>query len=160
MTVKRGRFGYFLACTGYPECRNTKKIVIKEGNATAVGDTPLEEKCPECGNHLVIKHGRYGQFTACSNYPQCKYVKREKLGIPCPEKGCAGEIVVRRSKRGKTFYGCSRYPECKFTAWDKPVAEACPNCGSPILLEKNNRKTGETVRHCPNENCKYQRAVE
>jgi len=160
MTVKRGRFGYFLACTGYPECRNTKKIVIKEGNATAVGDTPLEEKCPECGNHLVIKHGRYGQFTACSNYPQCKYVKREKLGIPCPEKGCAGEIVVRRSKRGKTFYGCSRYPDCKFTAWDKPVAEACPTCGSPILLEKNNRKTGETVRHCPNENCKYQRAVE
>ncbi len=69
MTVKRGRFGYFLACTGYPECRNTKKIVMKEGNATAVGDTPLEEKCPECGNHLVIKHGRYGQFTACSNYP-------------------------------------------------------------------------------------------
>jgi DNA topoisomerase-1 len=159
MAVKRGRFGYFLACTGYPECRNTKKIVIKEGNATAVGDTPLEEQCPECGNHLVIKHGRYGQFTACSNYPQCKYVKRETLGIPCPEKGCTGEIVVRRSKRGKTFYGCSRYPECKFTAWDKPVAEACPNCGSPILVEKSNRKTGETVRRCPNDNCKYQRAM-
>jgi DNA topoisomerase-1 len=159
MTVKRGRFGYFLACTGYPECRNTKKIVIKEGNATAVGDTPLEEKCPECGNHLVIKHGRYGQFTACSNYPQCKYVKRETLGIPCPEKGCTGEIVVRRSKRGKTFYGCSRYPDCKFTAWDKPVAEPCPSCGSPILLEKTNKKTGETVRSCPNESCKYQHAV-
>ena len=158
MAVKRGRFGYFLACTGYPECRSTKKIVIKEGNATAVSDTPLEEKCPECGNHLVLKHGRYGQFTACSNYPTCKYVKREMLGIPCPEKGCTGELVVRRSKRGKTFYGCTRYPECKFTAWDKPVAEPCPNCGSPILLEKY-KKSGETVRRCPNENCKYQRAV-
>ena len=159
MVVKRGRFGYFLACTGYPECRSTKKIVMKEGNATAVGDQPLEEKCPECGNHLVIKHGRFGQFTACSNYPTCKYVKRETLGIPCPEKGCTGEIVVRRTRFKKTFYGCSRYPDCKFTAWEKPVAEPCPNCGSPILVEKFDKKSGETTRHCPNESCKYQRAV-
>ncbi len=158
MTVKRGRFGFFLACTGYPECRNTKKIVMKEGAATALADTPLDEKCPECGNHLVIKHGRYGQFTACSNYPTCKYVKRETLGIPCPEKGCTGEIVVRRTKRRKTFYGCSRYPECKFTAWDKPVAEPCPNCGSPILLEKPSKRSGPT-RYCPNEACKYEHAV-
>jgi DNA topoisomerase-1 len=159
MTVKRGRFGYFLACTGYPECRNTKKIVVKEGNATAVADQPLEEKCPECGNHLIIKHGRYGQFTACSNYPTCKYVKRETLGIPCPEKGCAGEIVARRTRFRKTFYGCSRYPECKFTVWQKPVAEPCPTCGSPILLEKFNRKTGETTRQCPKEECHYEHAV-
>jgi DNA topoisomerase-1 len=158
MAVKRGRFGYFLACTGYPECRNTKKIVIKEGNATAVADQPLQEKCPECGNHLVIKHGRYGKFTACSNYPNCKYVKRETLGIPCPEKGCTGEIAVRRSRRGKTFYGCTRYPECKFTAWDKPIAEPCPNCASPVLLEKHT-KTGAAVRYCPHENCKYRRTV-
>ena len=158
MAVKRGRFGYFLACTGYPECRNTKKIVMKEGAATAVVDTLLDEKCPECGNHLVIKHGRYGQFTACSNYPTCKYVKRETLGIPCPEKGCTGEIVVRRTKRRKTFYGCSRYPACKFTAWDKPVAEPCPNCGSPLLLEKTSKKSGPT-RYCPNESCKYEHAV-
>ncbi len=159
MVVKRGRFGYFLACTGYPECRNTKKIVMKEGNATAVGDQPLEEKCPECGNHLVIKHGRFGQFTACSNYPKCKYVKRETLGIPCPEKGCTGEIVARRTRFKKSFYGCSRYPECKFTSWEKPVAEPCPNCGSPILVDKFDKKTGETIRHCPNESCKYERAV-
>jgi DNA topoisomerase-1 len=158
MAVKRGRFGFFLACTGYPECRNTKKIVMKEGAATAVGDTPLDEKCPECGNHLVIKHGRYGLFTACSNYPNCKYVKRQTLGIACPEKGCTGELVVRRTKRGKTFYGCSRYPECKYTVWDKPVAEPCPNCGSPILLEKYN-KNAPPVRYCPNEACKYEHAV-
>jgi DNA topoisomerase-1 len=158
MAVKRGRFGFFLACTGYPECRNTKKIVMKEGAATAVGDTPLEEKCPECGNHLVIKQGRYGQFTACSNYPKCKYVKRQTLGIPCPEKGCTGELVARRTRRGKTFYGCSGYPKCKFTAWDKPVAEPCPSCGSPILLEKYNKNSPPT-RYCPNEACKYQHAV-
>ncbi len=158
MAVKRGRFGYFLACTGYPECRNTKRIVMREGSAKAVADVPLDEKCPECGNHLVIKHGRYGQFTACSNYPQCKFVKRQTLGIPCPEKGCAGELVVRRTRRGKTFYGCSRYPECKFTAWDKPVAEPCPSCGSPILLEKVNKRS-RPVRYCANDTCKYQHAV-
>ncbi|HEY6292702.1 MAG TPA: type I DNA topoisomerase [Terriglobia bacterium] len=158
MTVKRGRFGYFLGCTGYPECKGTRKIVMKEGTATAVADEKLEEKCPVCGNHLVIKHGRYGQFTACSNYPECKYVKRETLGIPCPEKGCSGEIAVRKTKRGKTFYGCTRYPDCKFTAWDKPVAEACPQCGSTILLEKVSKK-GDTTRYCPNEACKYEHEV-
>jgi DNA topoisomerase-1 len=158
MAVKRGRFGFFLACTGYPACRNTKKIVMKEGMAHAVQDKLLDEKCPECGNNLVIKHGRYGEFTACSNYPTCKYVKKATIGIPCPEKGCAGEIVVRRTRRRKVFYGCSRYPECKFTAWDKPVAEPCPDCGSPILLEKLGKKSGP-VRYCPNEACKYEHAV-
>lgn len=158
MAVKRGRFGYFLACTGYPECRNTKKIVMGDGKVTAVQDVLLEEKCPECGSQLVVKHGRYGQFTACSNYPQCKFVKRQTLGIACPEKGCTGEIVVRRTKRGKTFYGCSRYPDCKFVAWDKPVAEPCPSCGSPILLEKTTKKSGP-VRYCPNEACQYEHAL-
>lgn len=158
MTVKRGRFGYFLACTGYPECRNTKKIIVEGETAKAVQDVQLDEKCPECGNSLVIKHGRYGQFTACSNYPECKYVKRETLGIPCPEKGCTGEIVVRRTRRRRTFYGCSRYPDCKFTAWDKPVAEPCPSCGSPILLEKAS-KTAGPIRYCPNEACKYEHAL-
>jgi DNA topoisomerase-1 len=132
---------------------------MKEGTATAVGDQPLEEKCPDCGNHLVIKHGRFGQFTACSNYPTCKYVKRETLGIPCPEKGCSGEIVVRRTRFKKTFYGCSRYPECKFTSWDKPVLEPCPNCGSPLLADKFDKKSGETTRHCIVETCKYERIV-
>jgi DNA topoisomerase I len=157
MAVKRGRFGYFLACTGYPECRNTKRIVMKGGAATTVEDVRLEEKCPQCGNHLVKKHGRFGEFTACSNYPACKYIKRETLGIACPEKGCTGEIVVRRSKRGP-FYGCTRYPECKFTTSHKPVAEPCPSCGSPILLEKTTKTSG-TVRYCRNESCKYERAV-
>jgi DNA topoisomerase I len=160
MALKRGRFGYFMACTGYPECRNTKKIVVKEGAATAVGDVLLDEKCPECGNNLAKKHGRYGEFVACSNYPTCKFVKRETLGIPCPENGCNGEIVVRRTKRRKVFYGCTRYPDCKFTVWEKPVAEPCPDCGSPILLEKFDKKTGESTRYCRNESCKYERAVE
>ncbi|MHB8653204.1 MAG: type I DNA topoisomerase [Terriglobia bacterium] len=158
MAVKRGRFGFFLACTGYPECRNTKKIVMKEGQATAVTDQVLDEKCPEDGGNLVIKHGRFGPFTACSNYPKCKYIKKQTLGIPCPEKGCTGEIVVRRAKRG-TFYGCSRYPDCKFTSWEKPVGEPCPDCGAPVLFDKFDKKTGTSNRHCRTETCKYERAV-
>jgi DNA topoisomerase-1 len=158
MAVKRGRFGFFLACTGYPECRNTKKIVVKEGTATAVSDTLLDEVCPICGNKLAIKHGRFGEFTACSNYPACKYVKRQTLGIHCPEKDCTGELVARRTRRGKTFYGCSRYPDCKFTAWDKPVTEPCPKCGYPLMLEKY-KKDGPATRYCPNESCKYEHEV-
>jgi DNA topoisomerase-1 len=123
-----------------------------------VGDVPLEEKCPDCGNHLVRKHGRYGEFIACSSYPKCKYVKKQTIGIHCPEKDCAGELIVRRTRFGKTFYGCSRYPDCKFTAWDKPVLEPCPSCGSPILLDKVTKKSGP-IRYCPNEACKYERAV-
>ncbi len=159
MAVKRGRFGFFLACTGYPECRNTKKIVMKEGMAQAVQDKVLDEKCPECGNNLVVKHGRYGEFTACSNYPNCKFIKRQTIGIPCPEKGCTGELVVRRTRFRKTFYGCSRYPDCKFTVWDKPVNEPCPQCGYPLLVDKFT-KQGATIRTCPNEGCKYERAAE
>ena len=158
MTVKRGRFGYFVACTGYPECRNTKKIIMDGETAKAVADVPLDEKCPQCGNTMVIKWGRYGQFIACSNYPTCKYVKKETIGIPCPEKGCSGEICVRRTRKRRIFYGCSKYPECKFIAWDKPVAEPCPDCGSPILLEKSSKTSGP-VRYCRSEACKYEHAV-
>ncbi len=85
-------------------------------------------------------------------------MKRETLGIPCPEKGCTGELVVRRTKRRKVFYGCSRYPHCRFTAWDKPVAEPCPKCGSSILLEKVSKKSGP-IRYCPSEACEYEHVV-
>ena len=159
MAVKRGRFGYFLACTGYPECRNTKKIVMKEGNATAVGDQPLEEKCPECGNHLVLKHGRFGQFTACSNYPKCKYVKRETLGIPCPEKGCTGEIVVRRTRfKARRFTAAAATRTANSRPGISPSPNPAPIAAHPILLEKY-KKSGPPLRHCPNESCKYEMAV-
>jgi DNA topoisomerase-1 len=131
MVLKKGRFGTFYACTGYPDCKTTKPI----GGQQRKADVPLEENCPQCGNNLVLKYGRYGEFTACSNYPACKYVKQKTIGVKCPE--CSeGEIVERRSKRGKTFYGCNRWPECNFVAWGKPVAEKCPECGSPYLVEK------------------------
>jgi DNA topoisomerase-1 len=148
MVLKKGRFGTFYACTGYPDCKTTKPI----GGQQRKPDQPLDEKCPQCGNHLVLKTGRYGEFTACSNYPTCKYVKQKTIGVKCPE--CSeGEVVERRSKRGKTFYGCSRYPDCNFVAWGKPVAEKCPECGSPYMIEKW-LKAGP-VWQCPNGECKH-----
>jgi DNA topoisomerase-1 len=148
MVLKKGRFGTFLACSGYPDCKTTKQI----GGAQKKADVALEEKCPQCGNHLVLKTGRFGEFTACSNYPTCKYVKQKTVGVKCPD--CSeGEIIERRSKKGKTFYGCNRYPNCKFVAWGKPVPEKCPDCGSPYMVEKW-LKAGP-VWQCPNADCKH-----
>jgi len=152
MVLKKGRFGQFFACSGYPECKTTKQIGGEQRK-----DVPLEEKCPNCGNQLVQKYGRYGEFVACSNYPKCKYVKQKTIGVPCPN--CSeGEIVERRSKRGRTFYGCNRYPECDFVAWGKPIPEKCPDCGSSYLIEKY-LKTGP-IAQCPNAECKYKHPIE
>jgi DNA topoisomerase-1 len=148
MVLKKGRFGTFLACSGYPDCKTTKQI----GGEQKKPDVALEEKCPQCGNHLVLKTGRFGEFIACSNYPTCKYVKQKTIGVKCPD--CSeGEIIERRSKKGKTFYGCNRYPDCKFVAWGKPVPEKCPECGSPYMVEKW-LKAGP-VWQCPNAECKH-----
>ncbi|MBV9772273.1 MAG: topoisomerase DNA-binding C4 zinc finger domain-containing protein, partial [Bryobacterales bacterium] len=152
MVLKKGRFGQFYACSGYPDCKTTKQI----GGKQTKSDVPLEEKCPQCGNNLVLKNGRFGEFTACSSYPKCKYTKQKTIGVPCPN--CSeGEVVERRSKRGKTFYGCSRYPDCDFVAWGKPIAEKCPNCGSSYLIEKW-LKAG-AVAQCPNGECKFKRPL-
>jgi DNA topoisomerase-1 len=152
MVLKKGRFGTFYACSGYPDCKTTKRI----GGEQTKADVALEEKCPQCGNNLVLKHGRFGEFTACSNYPKCKYVKQKTIGVACPN--CSeGQVVERRSKRGKTFYGCNRYPECDFVAWGKPMAEKCPDCGSSYLVEKW-LKAG-AVAQCPNGECKYKRPL-
>jgi len=154
MVLKKGRFGTFYACSGYPDCKTTKRIGASEQKKA---DVPLEEKCPQCGNNLVMKYGRFGEFTACSNYPTCKYVKQKTIGVPCPN--CSeGEVVERRSKRGKTFYGCSRYPDCDFVAWGKPMNEKCPDCGSPYLIEKW-LKAGP-VAQCPNAECKHKHPIE
>ncbi|HEX8747678.1 MAG TPA: type I DNA topoisomerase [Pyrinomonadaceae bacterium] len=152
MALKRGRFGQFLGCTGYPECRNIRKIA--RSGAVAPAPVPLDEKCPVDGANLVRRHGRFGEFVSCSNYPKCTYIKRETTGVPCSRAGCRGEIVVKKSKRGKAFYGCSEYPKCDVVFWDKPVAEPCPQCKSPFLLEKTTKKEG-TFLYCAKEGCGY-----
>lgn len=152
MQMKRGRFGPFLGCTGYPECRNIRKIG-KSGIA-APPPVPLDEKCPVDGAQLVRRFGRFGEFISCSNYPKCKYIKQETTGVSCSRPGCKGEVVVKKSKRGKVFYGCSEYPNCNIVFWDKPVLESCPQCNAPFLLEKTTKKAG-TFRYCANEECGY-----
>ncbi|HEY3025835.1 MAG TPA: type I DNA topoisomerase [Pyrinomonadaceae bacterium] len=155
MQLKRGRFGQFLGCTGYPECRNIRKIA--KSGAVTPAPVLLDEKCPVDGAQMVKRFGRYGEFIACSNYPKCKYIKRETTGVACPRPGCKGELVVKKSKRGKLFYGCSEYPKCDAVYWDKPVIEPCPKCNAPFLLEKTTKKG--TTRHCATEGCDYSREL-
>jgi DNA topoisomerase-1 len=160
MVLKKGRYGQFLACSGYPECKNTRRILrSKDGTLETKRDQLLDEKCPKCGNQLVIKHGRYGEFTACSNYPDCKHIKQKEVGVPCPKENCQGQVVERRSRRGKLFFGCSEYPNCDFTSWYRPVAEPCPECGYPVLFEKSTKREGTFIA-CTEEGCGYRRSPE
>jgi DNA topoisomerase-1 len=158
MAVKRGRFGQFLACTGYPECKTTRKIITtKQGMTAAKPDQILDEKCPKCDSNLVVKHGRFGEFTACSSYPTCKYVKQKSTGVLCPKDD--GDIVERKSRRGKVFFGCANYPDCDFTLWNRPLPEKCPECGALFLVEKITKKSGRQLI-CNNEECSYVRSEE
>jgi len=161
MILKKGRYGPFLACSRYPECKETRKLVRGEGGKLQVEQlAPIDEKCPECGNDLMWRRGRFGPFIACSNYPACKYIKKKeakKIGLTCPECN-QGDVVERKGRWGRSFFGCSRYPECKFTAYHRPIAEPCPDCGRPYLLEKETKKEGKVV-YCSNDACHYKRAA-
>jgi DNA topoisomerase-1 len=151
MVLKRGRFGPFLACSGYPECRT----VVKVAKAAAAPPEPTDQLCETCGAPMVIRTGRFGRFYSCSTYPKCKNVKPIPIGVDCPK--CGAPLAARRTKRGRTFYGCTAYPTCEFTIWDRPVAAPCPTCQAPFVVEKRS-KAGVTLR-CIKEGCDYQRDV-
>ena len=136
MVIKTGRFGRFMACSAFPECRNTKEIGAN-GSAPAPEETTNEE-CDKCGSAMVIKTGRYGRFMGCSNYPKCRNIKPMKTGAKCPR--CDGDLLERRSRRG-TFYGCSSYPECKFLVNQRPLPEPCPECEGLMVVDKNDTQT-------------------
>jgi len=154
MVLRRGRFGKFLACSGYPDCKTTRKVLVdKEGKAQATPDVLLEERCPKCNEQLALKQGRFGEFTACSNYPKCRFVKMQETGVDCPE--CRkGKIVERRSRRGKLFFGCDSYPDCTFVLWKRPVAKVCPECEIPFMVERNSKRNGRQLV-CDAENCDH-----
>jgi DNA topoisomerase-1 len=156
MVIKRGRFGVFLACKGYPDCKTTRRLV--EGTRVArEADRPIDEKCPECGAQLLKRHGRFGEFIGCSAYPKCKYIRSKTLGIACPKCG-KGELTERFARKGKrVFYGCNRYPECDFTTPNLPIAEPCPKCGAPFIVEK--RSKSGVFRACLREGCNWETAV-
>jgi len=143
MAVKSGRNGLFLACTGYPECRYTANFSRDEKGRIVMeraADTGKEAgTCEICGRPMVVKNGKYGAFVACSGYPDCKNIwtsKPKSTDVPCPEKGCKGTLVERRTRKGRTFYGCDRYPECGFAMWDEPADDVCPECGTRVLAVK------------------------
>jgi len=150
--VKRwGKRGYFLACSAYPECRYTREV---EGNGESQVET--DAKCEKCGSPMVIKNGKFGRFLACSNYPTCKFTRSVDTGVRCPQEGCEGVIVERKSRKGRTFYGCAKYPNCTYALWDKPVPEKCPECGFPFLVEKQGK--GGVTKRCPNKECGYRQS--
>jgi DNA topoisomerase-1 len=151
---RRGRFGKFIACSNYPECRYKRNLPGSE----RAEDQPTDEICPTCGKPMVLKHGRFGKFIACSGYPECKTTKPVSLGIACPQPGCSGQLVERRSRKGRTFYGCSAYPACTFVVWQRPVAEPCPKCGATFLTERVAR--GRQLRTCVREGCDYKQEDE
>lgn len=160
MVIRWGRHGRFFACSGFPNCKNTKPL---PGNGAEQGtespEKPVQETdeiCEKCGSPMVIKSGRYGKFLACSKYPECKNAKPIATGIKCPKDG--GDIVERRSKKGKPFWSCSNYPECKFASWYKPVPRKCPKCGADFLFEKY-RKGGEIIYFCHSKECEYKEVM-
>jgi len=160
MVIKWGRHGHFLACPAYPTCKNTKPFTKDESGNIKIVEQPQEtsgEVCEKCGNPMVVKQGRFGSFLACSNYPDCKTTKPLSLGVKCPVEGCGGDLVQRRTKKGRVFYSCSNYPKCTFAIWSKPVSRPCPKCQAPFLIEKYSKQAGKTIQ-CHQESCDHQEA--
>jgi DNA topoisomerase-1 len=158
MVIKWGRNGEFLACPQYPECKNTKNFKRSDtGEIEIAAEEEVNETCEECGRPMLLRWGKFGKFLGCSGYPECKNIqpleKPVDLGVKCPE--CKkGNIKERKSRWGKVFYGCDKYPECKFASWDKPMPTPCPDCESPILVEKVTKRNGRTHR-CYKKECGY-----
>ncbi len=149
MVIKMARFGKFMACSNYPDCKNTKNI--GDDNKPEEKEK-IEEQCEKCGSEMVVKHGRFGKFIACSNYPDCKHTKQivEETGAACPD--CKkGKIVAKGTKTGRTFYACNQYPDCKFALWQKPNGETCPDCKSLLVFGKDDKI------FCSSKECKYEK---
>ncbi|MBN2208867.1 MAG: type I DNA topoisomerase [Candidatus Coatesbacteria bacterium] len=156
MVLKQSRYGSFLACSGYPDCRNTKPVRMDErtGEMVVVDMEEVDETCPNCRSKLVIKLGRSGRFLACSAYPKCTFTKSISIGVACPKDGCGGYVTEKRTRKGKIFYGCSNYPNCKFAVWDKPVAQKCRQCGS-LMVAKYERGADQPSYLCSRKDCGY-----
>ncbi|MBW2431375.1 MAG: type I DNA topoisomerase [Deltaproteobacteria bacterium] len=165
LRIKVGKNGHFLACSGYPECTYSRDYTRDEKGNILPLEHPegevTDKNCEKCGMPMAVKRGRYGDFLACSGYPECKNTQSlnsngsgKTIGTRCPQEGCTGEIVERSSKRGKLFFGCNRFPECTFATWDKPIERECPVCHANFLVEKTTKKQGTFVT-CLTEGCRF-----
>jgi DNA topoisomerase-1 len=159
MVIKWGKLGQFLACSNYPECKQT--CDFKKDEAGKIVPLPKEKSgkiCKTCGAEMLVKSGKFGKFLACEKYPDCKQTEAITMGISCPL--CKeGEITQRMSRYKRFFYGCNRYPNCTFATWDKPVKETCPDCSFPILTEKLTKRDGHYLK-CPQKTCGYRKMLE
>jgi len=154
MVAKNGRFGPFLACTGYPECKNTRSLQNEKGEEKEKTVQYTDEVCDKCEGRFVIRKSRQGiSFMACENYPRCRNTRPIGTGVACPQTECDGELAERASKRGKRFYGCTRYPKCRFISWSRPVDKGCPTCGNAYLVTRSSK--GEEYLACPEKTCGY-----
>ncbi len=140
MVIKKGRYGKFLACPNYPECKNTRPLKEKE----AAEET--DQVCEICGSKMLKRKGRYGEFLACSNYPECKNTKPivKTIDANCPQ--CGGKIAVKFSKAGRRFFGCTNFPDCKYVSWLEPTSKKCEKCGEMMVMKENKEV-------CNNKNC-------
>ncbi len=153
MIIKKGRFGKFAACPGFPDCKNTKPL-SPDGKTPDLSETEKSDvKCDICGSDMILKIGRYGKFLACSRYPECKNTKQlmKETGVLCPL--CGGNIVAKKSKKS-VFYSCENYKKCNFSSWDLPVNEKCPECGEILFIKK-----GKNQIVCHNKKCNYKRSA-
>lgn len=162
LSIRLGKRDRFIGCTGYPDCSYTRTVNGQAEEADQSNELVEGRQCPDCGGDLKIKHGRFGKFIGCGNYPKCKHIeslnKPAETGVECPE--CReGKIVTRKSRRGKIFFSCSRYPDCKYALWNEPIASQCPKCAWPILTIKVTKKRG-TEHVCPRQTCGFVKQVD
>jgi len=163
LEIKWGRNGKFLACPAYkddPPCKNTQNFEkLPDGTIKIVPKVELttDQKCDKCASPMVVKTGRFGKFIACSAYPQCKTTKPLALGVKCPQPGCGGDLVQKRTRKGRSFFACGNYPKCEYALWDRPVPKTCPTCQAPFLVEKVSKQDGRSVQ-CRNQDCGYREA--
>ncbi|HEY5627852.1 MAG TPA: type I DNA topoisomerase, partial [Nitrospira sp.] len=163
MEIKWGRNGKFLACPAYkdkPPCKNTQNFEkLPDGTIKIVPkqDVTTDQICEKCSSPMVVKTGRFGKFIACSAYPECKTTKPLALGVKCPQPECGGDLVQKRTRKGRSFFACGNYPKCEYALWDRPVPKVCPTCQAPFLIEKVSKQAGRSVQ-CRNEDCGYREA--
>ena len=158
MVIKWSKNGQFLACSGFPSCRNARPLDTPQKSGES-GEGEEDEDygvCEKCESPLILRDGRYGKFYACSAYPKCKFTKPFTILMPCPKPDCKGDISPRRSKRGRMFYGCTKYPDCDFVSWDPPIEHKCPACENPYMVAKSTKKKGDYAL-CPK--CKHELSV-
>ncbi|MBM3494713.1 MAG: DNA topoisomerase I, partial [Armatimonadetes bacterium] len=167
MLLRQSDRGPFLGCSGYPRC---KTVLNPDGTEPERPQKPeqvgSDQVCPKCGKPMIERTGKYGKFLGCSGFPKCRTIVKiegeegesgrppaERTGVACPKDG--GDIVVKRSRRGKVFYGCANYPTCTFSMWDKPTGQVCPTCGWPLAARTWRGKPTGKVK-CSQEGCGYE----